>query len=103
MAEMILQEEELILPLLSIVFSEDDWVAVTNESDAFGYTIIQAPEKKWQPTTAHDDESSIKDELDTDQFVFGGGGFLTTEEAKHILNNLPLEITFVDKTAMFRY
>lgn len=32
-----------------------------------------------------------------------GGGYLTLNEVNHILNNLPLEITFVDKNDVFKY
>src|SRR5699024_12145594 len=31
------------------------------------------------------------------------GGFLTVKEADNIFNNLPLEITFVDKNGFFKY
>ena len=103
MTEMIFQEEEVILPMLDLVFKEEDWLAVANESDAFGYTIIQPPEKKWRPASTNMDDSEEEVNFAQDDVVYGGGGYLTTEEAQHILNNLPLEITFVDKTAMFKY
>ena len=45
--EMIYQEEAIILPILQSIFSEDDWLAIANESEAFGYAIIEAPEEKW--------------------------------------------------------
>lgn len=32
-----------------------------------------------------------------------GEGYLTVEEANLILNNVPLEITFVDKNSVFKY
>lgn len=110
--EMIFQEEAIILPILESIFSEDDWLAIANESDAFGYCLIEAPEEKWIPkskTFIEDaDESKevdkgLNDIPTTKNLVFGGGGYLTTEEAKLILNNLPLEITFVDKNSMFKY
>lgn len=97
--DMIFQEEALILPLLQMKFREEDWNAVANESDAFGYALIEAPKEKWNATSAHE----IDKEGKADYLVYGGGGYLTTEEAQYVLNNLPLEITFVDKTAIFRY
>lgn len=99
MKEMMYQEEALILPLIEGKFTEEDWNAVANESDAFGYALIEAPKEKWNRTSIEAEEKGEK----ADYLVYGGGGYLTTEEAEAILNNLPLEITFVDKTAIFRY
>lgn len=97
--EMIFQEETIIVPILQTIFSESDWLAVANESDAFGYAIIEAPEEKCVPTF----EESRNDTPHAENLVMGGGGHLTTEEAQLILNNLPLEITFVDKNDLFKY
>ena len=97
--EMIYQEEEIILPILQSLFSEDDWLAIANESEAFGYAIIEVPVEKWMPKS----DEVVNNMPTTQNLVLGGGGYLTTEEAGLILNNLPLEITFVDKNDMFRY
>lgn len=99
--EMIFMEKEMVLPILQTEFNEKDWFAVANESDAFGYTLIEPPEEIWKPVS----NETIKETNDNhpDNIVLGGGGYLTTEEAQHILNNIPLEITFVDKTALFKY
>ena len=37
--EMIFQEEAIILPNLQSLYSEDDWLAIANESDAFDYAL----------------------------------------------------------------
>src|SRR5699024_1691487 len=79
MNDMIYQEEKLILPLLTCLFREADWQAVIDESDAFGYTIIKAPEKKLQLTEENDEDSESGAAED---LVYGGGGYLTTEEAQ---------------------
>ncbi|MDS9473183.1 DUF438 domain-containing protein [Sporosarcina pasteurii] len=97
--EMIFQEEAIILPILQKVFSEADWLAVANESDAFGYALIDGPEEKCAPTF----EEQTNDTPPAENLVMGGGGYLTTKEAQLILNNLPLEITFVDKNDLFKY
>lgn len=43
------------------------------------------------------------DELWKTENIPFGGGFLTLEEANLILNNLPVEITFVDRNSIFKY
>lgn len=110
--EMIFQEDEIILPILQSIFSEDDWFDIANESSAFGYAIIEGPQDKWIPKSKmiiedidenKDIEKGVSDTPTTQHLVFGGGGYLTTEEAQQILNSLPLEITFVDKNDLFKY
>ncbi len=62
--EMIYQEEAIILPILQSIFSEDDWLAIANESEAFGYAIIEAPEEKWMPKSKIKvDEMSMHQQL----------------------------------------
>lgn len=39
----------------------------------------------------------------TNEHIKFGGGFLTIKEANHILNHLPVELTFVDKNDIFKY
>lgn len=99
---MIFQEEAIIVPVLQSIFSEDDWLAIANESDPFGYAIIGAPVEKWMPKLANVDKV-VSDTPAARNVVLGGGGYLTTEEATLIFNNLPLEITFVDKNDLFKY
>ena len=142
--EMIFKEESILLPMVLSIFNEDDWLAIANESDAFGYAIIQ-PEEKWIPQrksfdSVNEAESEankqnkisespktefehllqevkrlnekvealakqtpeIQPEKESEHIPFGGG-YLTTKEANLILNNLPLEITFVDKNDIFKY
>src|SRR5690625_1382316 len=68
-------------------------LAVGDEGDIeAGMAGVQREKSKWI------DEAAWK----TENIPFGGG-FLTIEEANLILNNLPVEITFVDKNSIFKY
>lgn len=87
-------EEQLLYPSCQLLFTEEDWTHIANESDAFGYAIIQAPQEKW---------GGVYEEKQEVNVVKGGGEFLTVKEAELILNNLPLEITYVDKNDVFKY
>ncbi|MDO4432474.1 MAG: DUF438 domain-containing protein [Aerococcaceae bacterium] len=102
--EMIFKEEAILIPLLLSIFNEDDWLAVANESDTFGYAIIQ-PEAKWQPKreTFTQAESTTTTVASSDQALSFGGGFLSFKEANLILNHLPFEITFINKDDIFKY
>jgi len=100
--DMIFQEEEIILPILVSLFSDDDWSAIAEESDAFGYALIEIEEQLPQRDGWRESSSMEVEEYSTRNFPFDSG-YLTLEEANLILNNLPLEITFVDKNSIFKY
>lgn len=46
--EMIFKEEAILLMILLEALTQDDWLAIADESDAYGYAIIK-PTAKWQP------------------------------------------------------
>nr|WP_255639773.1 PAS domain-containing protein [Aquibacillus saliphilus] len=74
------------------------------ESKAFGYAIDVPPEEDWIPECAFSPEDA-EDKIDSadSKHLRFGGGYLTIKEANHILNNLPLEITFIDENGIFKY
>ncbi len=98
--DMFLQEKYLLLPIAQSIFQEKDWVAIPKESKAFGYVGME-PVETWMPKGV-DDVKVETESTDTEHFRFGGG-YLTIKEANHILNSLPLELTFVDKNGIFKY
>lgn len=104
--DMIFQEESFLLPIVLSIFNEDDWLAIARESDAFGYAIIE-PGTEWMSKQEllieNADDHKEKDHGQSPKQLALGGGYLTAQEANHILNNLPLEITFVDKNGVFKY
>ncbi|MBM7641836.1 DUF438 domain-containing protein [Streptococcus loxodontisalivarius] len=46
--EMIFKEEAILLMILLETFTQDDWLAIAEESDPYGYAIIK-PTAKWVP------------------------------------------------------
>lgn len=101
--EMILEEEYLLLPIIQSIFKEADWLAIVKESKAFGYAVDE-PEETWSPDDALGNNITEKQsDTPNEEHLRFGGGYLTIKEANHILNNLPLELTFVDKNGIFKY
>lgn len=49
-----------------------------------------------------DQRKNPEEQISTQQLSFGGG-HLTAHEANHLLNNLPLEISFIDKNDIVKY
>lgn len=142
--EMIFKEEAILLMILLETLTQDDWLSIAEESDAYGYAIVK-PTAKWQPhrenfedtkqdlahstnQTEDSQENSTTDNqltkvIDTPEGQFTisftpkkesqsfdrtsqqpfGNGYLSVEQANLILNQLPLEITFVNKDDVFQY
>ena len=129
--EMIFKEESILLMILLETLTQDDWLSVAKESDAYGYAIIK-PTAEWVPVRENfvenieSEDSEIVSNtrvIDTPEGQFTisftlkeretvidrstpqpfGNGFLSVEQANLILNYLPLEITFVNKDEIFQY
>lgn len=127
--EMIFKEESILLMILLETLTQDDWLSVAKESDAYGYAIIK-PTAEWVPVRENfvenieSEDSEIVSNtrvIDTPEGQFTisftpkeretvidrstpqpfGNGFLSVEQANLILNHLPLEITFVNKDEIF--
>ena len=116
---MIFKEEAILLMILLETFTQDDWLSIAEESDAYGYAIIKkqsrtrteententrlidTPEGQFTITfTSKPKNKSVANRETTQPF---GNGYLSVEQANLILNHLPLEITFVNKDDVFQY
>lgn len=98
MQEMFVKEENILIPMVSETFTEEDWLAIADEMDLIGYCIV-TPMAKWQPKRA---ERSKVDAQSDDRLSLGTGS-LSLKELNHILDILPLELTFVDKDNIVQY
>src|SRR5690625_3605835 len=102
---MVFQEKAFLLPVICYYFTEDDWLAIAKESEAFGFAVID-PDQKWvkerEVAKAKAEPVNEVANIESTPIPFGGG-YLTVKEANNILNNLPVEITFVDKFGVFKY
>ncbi len=102
MTDMMFDEESILLPIVLNIFNEDDWLAIAREGDTFGYCFID-PQKEWERSVSVEDECNKEIDNATTKHIKIGGGYLTVQEANSILNNLPVEITFIDKNGIFKY
>lgn len=98
--EMIFKEENILLPMLLETLTPQEWKNIADESAELGYCLIDEP-PVWQPEDApHAVNSPIVPE--------GGDislptGFLSVTELTHLLDTLPIDITFVGKDDTVRY
>jgi hypothetical protein len=98
MQEMFVKEENILIPMVSEIFTEEDWLAIADEMDDIGYCIV-SPLAKWQPKRR---EKVEKAENSNDRLQLGLGT-LSVKELNQILDVLPLELTFVDVENVVQY
>ena len=100
--EMIFKEEEIMLPMIDEVASEEDWGNVKNEEEQIGYTLIQKP-MNWKPKEKPKNEGPLSiDKLSSLALNFAEGS-LNLEQLSAILDLLPFALTFIDENDKVAY
>lgn len=100
--EMIFKEEEIMLPMIDEVASEEDWGNVKNEEEQVGYTLIQKP-MNWKPKEKPKSDGPISiDKLSSLALNFAEGS-LNLEQLSAILDLLPFALTFIDENDKVAY
>lgn len=101
--EMIFKEENIMLPMLIDLLTEDEWVKIAEDSEEIGYCIV-SPNEKWKPSRiAVEEKAKIETENIKDGYVKFDTGILKIQELSNILNALPFDITFIDKEDVVKY
>lgn len=101
MQEMFIKEEDILLPMVSDAFTEDDWLQVAGESEEIGYCIVH-PEAEWKPARPDTEPTGRMGTVPEGNLAFGTG-YLTMKELENLLNALPLELTFIDAEDTVKY
>ncbi|MDK2805795.1 MAG: uncharacterized protein PWR08_381 [Thermoanaerobacterium sp.] len=102
--EMIFKEENILLPMALDTLTEDEWVNIMDESDEIGYCIV-SPEIKWKPKRENlkgQEGEKLADDV-RKGYIKLDTGVLKAEEISAIFDNLPFDVTFVDKDDVVRY
>lgn len=100
--EMIFKEEEIMLPMIDEVASEEDWGNVKNEQEQIGYTLIQKP-MNWKPKEKPKNDGPLSiDKLSSLALNFAEGS-LNLEQLSAILDLLPFALTFIDENDKVAY
>ena len=99
-AEMVIKEEEILLPMVMDALSDADWFEIQKQSLEIGYCLYD-PEIEWKP-------EGIKEETINTMQKEGGNiqlpsGSFSAEELLAILNTLPIDMTYVDKDDKVKY
>lgn len=100
--DMIFKEEMIMLPMISEVVTDEEWMDVAIDSEDIGYCLV-VPEKKWTHRTKSFYDRVKDDLVVRDHKIHLPSGVLKLEELEGVLNALPIDITFIDKDDKFRY
>src|SRR5699024_11970942 len=77
MQEMIVKEENILIPMVTEDFTEDDWITIAEEMDEIGYCIVK-PMAKWEPVRAKP-EMDQESEIQTGRIQLGTGSLSDQE------------------------
>ena len=101
--EMIFKEEQILIPMILEVFTEDEWLEIADDSEEIGYCIV-SPEGKWAPNrVSFIGGPKKKEENAPDGNVRFGVDYLSVKELEKIMNTLPVDITFIDEKDTVKY
>ncbi len=97
--EMFFKEESILIPMLFDTLTTDEWREIAQDSYEIGFVIdsvpvFYKPAKVTETTLSNND---VEGEIRLPSGVF------TVTELVNVLNNLPFDITFVDKNDRVRY
>ena len=90
--EMIFKEESILLMILLETFTQDDWLSIAKDSDAYGYAIIR-PQEEWTP---HREDFKTKITINDSEVMEVKEGELTkviqTPEGEFTITYKPKEV-----------
>lgn len=90
--DMIMKEEEILLPMCMDKLTDEDWYAVDQQTMEFGYCLYD-PQDEWKPEgiTTSEVIYNTKNSIHLTTGSFG------MDELEALFKTLPIDITFVDK------
>lgn len=114
-SEMFFKEENILVPMLAELLTEDEWLAIARESAEIGYCLVE-PDGPWIPkrhelaADAHMQHlmgqagnQEAAPAAPADGLIRFDTGVLRLDQLTALLDKLPLDITFVDENDIVRY
>lgn len=97
-ADMIMKEEEILLPMCMDTLTDEEWYDIYRQSPEIGFCLYD-PTDEWRPESVAE---TVETATEGDRIQLPSGS-LTVEELNAILNTIPFDLTFVDKEDQVRY
>ena len=99
-ADMIVKEEEILLPMLMDALSDADWYEIQKQSLEFGYCLYDPPVEWAPPGVEAASPAAIRQQAGRIELPTGS---FSAEDLLAILNTLPVDITFVGSDDKVKY
>ncbi|MBU1020462.1 MAG: DUF438 domain-containing protein [Firmicutes bacterium] len=99
--DMIVKENNILLPLLSNTLSLYDWILADQGSDEIGY-FLEQPKFSWKKESQEEPLPESTQQKNTELVSFDAGELLPVE-INAILNTIPFDMTFIDKNGHVKY
>lgn len=99
--DMIFKEENIMVPMLLEKLTQDEWKAISDESNEFGFLIDNVP--SWTPQKVSSNILINKESKTDDGLISLPTGVFKVNELEAVLNTLPFDVTFVDKNDVVKY
>ncbi|MFK5854678.1 MAG: PAS domain-containing protein [Bacteroidota bacterium] len=101
------REEYILFPVITKLIMDKEWISMQHQSYEVGFAFISPPEKLERNKISDnkfDQASKILNSNDfTDSLVDLETGQLSIEQIIMMINNLPVDVTFVDENDEVRY
>ena len=107
---MVFKEEKIVYPIAMETLTEQEWKEIQEQSLEEGYIFINNPKSKDIILNKDDFKKDFSESVSTSEnyslegiFLGLGTGNLSLEQIKLMVNNLPVDITFVDENDKVRF
>lgn len=96
--DMISKEEEILFPMCLDKLEDVEWLEIAEQSIEYGYCLYD-PQTEWRPEGLDHKETDL---VSAQKIQLPSGSF-SVSELELLLNNIPFDMTFVDKQDRVRY
>ncbi len=101
--EMFYKEENILFPTALDMLSQEEWAAVRAQGPDIGYAYLEPGEQWLSHATGGEPSVPAAEEVALRNLFHLDTGLLTHQEINLVLNHLPIEISYVDKSDAVRY
>lgn len=100
---MIFKEENILFPASVEKLKPSDWIEILKESDDIGYTFTERPKETSAVIDDLKRNVAAEPEIVNENEIKLPTGILNLKELMYMLNNLPVDVTFIDNDDTVKY
>lgn len=97
--DMIYKENNILFPNCAVHFTQEEWAGIYQDAKDYAACLGVEPER-WE---IGENRKNERGRAAQENEVVLVGGHLTLDQLEHLLNTVPIEITFVDEQNVNRY